>query len=187
MGALLLYHFYGEIRQQIGNRGFHSYNTCLQARDGWVVLSVVTNSIWRRFVEKIGHPEMANDSRFGNDMDRFRNSAAIDDVVRGWVADRTVEGVVRVCEEARVPCGPLQSVDRLLTDRQALARDMVQQIDYGALGSLPVPGTPIKMSGTPGTIRTPSPQLGQHNAEVYSGLLGIAAEEMSLLRQNGII
>ena len=187
MGALLLYHFYGEIRQQIGNRGFHSYNTCLEAKDGWVVLSVVTNSIWKRFVEKIGRPEMASDPRFASDMDRFRNSKSIDDIVMDWVATKNVEEIVRVCEQARVPCGPLQTVDCLLTDRQALARQMVQQFDYGSLGILPVPGTPIKMSETPGNIRTPSPQLGQHDAEIYTGLLGISPEEMSLLKDQGII
>ncbi len=64
---------------------------------------------------------------------------------------------------------------------------MVQQFDYGALGKLPVPGMPIKMSETPGVIRTPSPQLGQHNEEVYGGLLGLSAEKLEQLRQEGTI
>jgi CoA:oxalate CoA-transferase len=187
MGALLLYHFYGEIRQQIGNRGFHSYNTCLKAKDGWVVLSVVTNSIWKRFVEKLGHPEMANDPRYGSDMDRFRNSEAIDEVVSPWVATRTVEEVVQLCEQARVPCGPLHSVDQLLDDQQVLAREMVQRFDYGALGSVPIPGTPIKMSETPGSIRSPSPSLGEHNEEIYSGLLSITTEALAQLKNDGTI
>jgi crotonobetainyl-CoA:carnitine CoA-transferase CaiB-like acyl-CoA transferase len=187
MGALLLYHYYGEIRQQIGNRGFHSYNTCLRATDGWVVLSVVTNSIWKRFVEKIGRPEMAGDPRFGSDMDRFRNTADIDAIVSEWVASRTVEEVVQLCEQARVPCGPLQTVDQLLSDRQVVARRMVQHFDYGATGRLPVPGTPIKMSETPGVIRTASPALGEHNAEIYNELAGMSADDLLRLRQEGIV
>ena len=187
MGALLLYHFYGEIRQQIGNRGFHSYNTCLQAKDGWLVLSVVTNSIWKRFVEKIGRPEMANDPRYGSDMDRFQNYESIDSVVKEWVATRTVDEVARLCEQARVPCGPLHTVDQLLDDRQVLARQMVQQFDYGALGKLPIPGTPIKMSETPGTIKTPSPRVGEHNEEVYGDLLGISGEKLVQLQDEGTI
>jgi crotonobetainyl-CoA:carnitine CoA-transferase CaiB-like acyl-CoA transferase len=187
MGALLLHHFYGEIRQQIGNRGFHSYNTCLQAKDGWVVLSVVTNSIWKRFVEKIGRPEMATDPRYGSDMDRFRNAASIDEVVKDWVAARTAEEVIHLCEQARVPCGPLQTVDKLLSDPQVLARRMVQQFDYGAPGKLPVPGTPIKLSETPGAIRTPSPQLGEHNEEIYVGLLGLSSEKLERLKAEGTV
>jgi len=187
MGALLLYHFYGEIRQHIGNRGFHSYNTCLRAKNGWVVLSVVTNSIWKRFVQRIGKPEMADDPRFGSDMDRFHNANAIDEVVRQWVSERTVEDVVQLCEAARVPCGPLQTVDQLLGDQQVLAREMVQQIDYGVLGKLPVPGTPIKMSETPGSIKTPSPTLGEHNEEIYGGLLGMNSDRLAQLKEAGTI
>jgi len=187
MGALLLHHFSGEIRQQIGNRGFHSYNSCLQAKDGWVVMSVVTNSIWKRFVEKIGRPEMAGDPRYGSDMDRFRNAESIDEVVGPWVAARTVAEAVRVLEEARVPCGPLQTADRLPTDPQVLARRMVQSFDYGAIGDIPVPGMPVKLSLTPGAIRAASPGLGEHNHEVYGGLLGLSAERMTKLKQEGTI
>jgi CoA:oxalate CoA-transferase len=187
MGALLLYHFYGEIRREIGNRGYHSYNTCLQAKDGWVVLSVVTNSIWKRFVEKIGHPEMAIDPRYGSDMDRFRNSESIDTVVKEWIGARTKEEVIRILEQARVPCGPLQTVDQLLTDPQVLARQMVQSFEYGEAGKLPVPGTPMKLSATPGKIRTPSPKLGEHNEEIYTGLLGLSQEKLAKLKQEGTI
>ena len=187
MGALLLYHFYGEVRKQIGNRGFHSYNTCLKAKDGWVVLSVVTNSIWKRFVDKIGRPEMATEPGYQSDMERFRNAEPIDAVVREWVSARSVKEVIRLLEEARVPCGPLQTVDQLLADPQSLARGMVQQFDYGTLGRLPVPGTPIKLSLTPGRIRTPSPKVGEHNREVYGELLGLSESRLGSLKLQGII
>ncbi len=187
VGALLLYELYGEARKQIGNRGFHSYNTCLQAKDGWVVLSVVTNSIWRRFARKIGRPEMADDPRFGSDMDRFHKAHLIDEVVKEWVAARTVDEVIKECEEARVPCGPVQTVNRLLTDPQALARDMALPLDYPGLGQLHVPGIPMKMSLTPGCIQSPSPKLGEHNEEVYGGLLGLSPEKVSELKAKGVV
>lgn len=187
MGALLLYHFYGEVRKQIGNRGFHSYNTCLKASDGWVVLSVVTNSIWKRFVEKIGHPEMAADPRYASDMDRFHNTASIDEVVKEWVSSRKVEDVIRILEQARVPCGPLSTVNQLLTDPQVLSRQMVQYFDYGALGNIPVPGTPIKFSLTPGKIKKRSPQIGEDNKQVYSSLLGYHDDKINQLKELGII
>lgn len=187
MGTLLLYHFYGEIRKQIGNRGFHSYNTCLQAKDGWVVLSVVTNSIWKRFTEKLGRPDMASDPRFGSDMDRFRNADLINEVVGPWVAERTVAELVKLCEEARVPCEPLQTIDQLLTDPQVQARNMVEQVEYPGLGKLPIAGIPMKLSLTPGSIKGPSPGLGEHNEYVYHELLGKSLEEISSLKQKGII
>jgi crotonobetainyl-CoA:carnitine CoA-transferase CaiB-like acyl-CoA transferase len=187
MGTLLLYHFYGEVRKQIGNRGFHSYNTCLQARDGWVVLSVVTNSIWRRFTEKFGRPEMADDPRFESDMDRFRNADAINEVVGPWVAGKTVAELVELCEEARVPCEPVQTIDQLLTDEQIKARDMVQQVEFPGLGGLPIAGIPMKMSLTPGTIKGHAPGLGEHNDYVYSELLGFSADRIAGLKEAGVI
>ena len=187
VGALLLYELTGEIRKQIGNRGFHSYNTCQQAKDGWVVLSVVTNSIWRRFVKKIGRPDMAGDPRFGSDTDRFHNVGLIDEVVKEWIATRTVAEVMQACEEARVPCGPVQTVDKLLTDPQVLARDMVLPLDYPGLGTVHVPGNPMKLSLTPGGIQGPSPALGAHNEEVYSDLLGLSPEQVALLKAKGVV
>ncbi len=187
MGTLLLYHFYGEIRKQIGNRGFHSYNTCLEAKDGWVVLSIVTNSIWRRFTEKMGQPEMANDPRFGSDMDRFHNADIINEVVGKWVAERTVDELVKLCEEARVPCEPVQTIDQLLTDPQVIAREMVQQIEYPELGKIPIAGIPMKLSLTPASIRSYAPKLGEHNDYVYQEILGFSPEKVSTLKQEGII
>lgn len=187
MGTLLLYHFYGEIRKQIGNRGFHSYNTCLEAKDGWVVLSIVTNSIWKRFTEKIGRPEMADDPRFGSDMDRFHNADAINEVVGKWVAEHTVEELVKLCEEARVPCEPVQTIDQLLTDPQVKAREMVQQIDFPGLGEIPIPGFPVKMSLTPGSIRSHAPGLGEHNDYVYKELLELSDEKIASLKEEGVI
>ena len=187
VGALLLYELTGEIRKQIGNRGFHSYNTCQQAKDGWVVLSVVTNSIWRRFVKKIGRLDLAGDPRFGSDTDRFHNVGLIDEVVKEWVAKRTVAEVLQACEEARVPCGPVQTVDKLLTDPQMLARDMVLPQDYPGLGTVHVPGNPMKLSLTPTHIQGPSPALGAHNEEVYKGLLGLSPEQVALLKASGVV
>lgn len=187
VGALLLYELSGEIRKQIGNRGFHSYNTCQQATDGWVVLSIVTNSIWKRFVTRIGRPEMVSDPRFASDMDRFHNAPVIDAVVKEWVAGKSVAEVTKACEEARVPCGPVQTVDQLLTDPQLLAREMLPALDYPGLGTVHVPAMPMKLSLTPAGIKSPSPGLGQHNQEVYAGLLGFSAEKLSLLKQAGVV
>jgi len=187
VGALLLYELTGEIRKQIGNRGFHSYNTCLPTKDGWVVLSVVTNSIWRRFVNKIGKPEMASDPRFGSDTDRFHNFQLIDAEIHEWIAARTVEEVMTACEEARVPCGPVHTVDKLLTDPQILAREMVLPLDYPGLGTLHVPGIPVKLSLTPGSIQGPSPALGQHNDEIYGKLLGFSIDKVLALKAKGVI
>lgn len=77
VGTLLLYHILGETRNQIGNRGFHSFNGCFQAKDDWVFVATATNSIWKRFMRAIGREDMAEDPRFQSDMDRFNNADLI--------------------------------------------------------------------------------------------------------------
>jgi len=187
VGTLLLYILTGEIRKQIGNRGFHSYNGCFKAKDRWVQIATPTNSIWKRFLRAIGREDMSHDPRFKNDMERFYNADHIDPIVKEWVEQRAAEEVISLLQRARVPCGVVNTIDQSLTDPQVKAREMIKFLDYPELGKIPVPGIPIKLSLTPGSINTPSPKLGEHNEEVYGGLLGFSPEKLFGLKQEGII
>ena len=187
LGALLLHHLYGEVRTQVGNRGFHSYAGCHRAKDKWVMINPATNSIWKRFARAIGKPEMANDPRFATDMDRFRNAALIDPAVKEWVEQRTATEALAALDKARIPCSPVNTIDEAVQDPQVAAREMIMHLDYPGLGTLPIPGLPIKLSLTPGKINSPAPGIGEHNEEVYCGLLGLSLEKLGRLRKEGII
>jgi crotonobetainyl-CoA:carnitine CoA-transferase CaiB-like acyl-CoA transferase len=188
MGALLLYQVYGEIRKQVANRGFHSYIGIFEAKDGWVLITGTTNPIWRRLTKAISKEDMAIDPRFaGNDMVRFDNAGLIDEVLKEWVGQRTADEVLSIFREARVPCARVNTVDKLLQDPQVEARQMIEGITYPELGNLPVPGIPIKLSLTPGSISAPAPKVGEHNKKIYGGLLGFDEEKLAQLRQEGFI
>jgi CoA:oxalate CoA-transferase len=188
MGAFLLYKLYGEIRRQVGNRGFHSYLGCFEAKDGWVFLSGTTNPIWRRLAKAIGREDMARDPKFNrNDMVRFDNADLIDQVLQEWVAQRTVAEVIAVLQKARVPCSVVNTVDQLAGDPQVAAREMIVNMDYPGLGNLPLPGLPVKLSLTPGSIRSRAPKVGEHNEEIYSELLGLSQGELLKLKEIDII
>jgi crotonobetainyl-CoA:carnitine CoA-transferase CaiB-like acyl-CoA transferase len=188
MGALLLYRVYGEIRKQVGNRGFHSYLGCFKAKDGWVFLSGTTNPIWKRLCRAIGREDMANDPKFNqNDMVRFDHADLIDQVIKEWVAQRTVAEVISVLQAARVPCGVVNTIDKLEHDPQVAARDMILNIDYPGLGNIPLPGIPVKLSLTPGSISSRAPKIGEHNKEIYCGLLGFSQKELNKLKEKEII
>ena len=189
MGALALYHVYGEIRRQVGNLGFHSYIGIFEAKDGrWVLISGTTNPIWRRLTRAMGKPELGDDARFRkNDMVRFTNSKLIDKLVGAWVAGLTADEVLAVLRKERVPCSVVNTVDRLVSDPQVAARDMLLYVDYPGLGKIPVPGTPLKLSATPGGMSSPAPRIGEHNEEVYSGLLGYSSTKLAQLKKKGII
>jgi CoA:oxalate CoA-transferase len=187
VGTLLLYRIFGELRKQIGNRGFHSFNGCFQAKDGWIVVATATNHIWKRFMRAIGREDMVDDPRFQSDMDRFNNADLINPVVSEWVKRRTVDVVINLLESARVPCSVMNNVGQLLEDPQVKAREMVEFVEYPGLGEMPVPGIPVKLSLTPGGIESPSPQLGEHNEEVYCDLLGFGTDKLLSLKKNNII
>ena len=88
---------------------------------------------------------------------------------------------------ARVPCEPVQTIDQLLTDPQVQAREMVQQVDFPGLGEIPIPGFPVKMSLTPGSIRSHAPGLGEHNEYVYKEILNFNSEKLTALKEEGVI
>jgi CoA:oxalate CoA-transferase len=188
MGTLLLYKVYDEIRKQVGNRGFHSYLGCFEAKDGWVFLSGTTNPIWKRLMQAIGREDMANDPKLSqNDMVRFDNADLIDQVMKEWVSQRTVNEVIRVLQTARVPCSVVNTVDKLEDDPQVVAREMIVNMNYPEIGSIPIPGLPIKLSLTPSSINSRAPKIGEHNEEIYCGLLGFSQKELSKLNEENII
>jgi crotonobetainyl-CoA:carnitine CoA-transferase CaiB-like acyl-CoA transferase len=188
MGTLLLYKVYGEIRKQVGNLGFHSYLGCFEAKDGWVFLSGTTNPIWKRLMEAIGREDMANDPKLSqNDMVRFDHANLIDQVMKEWVSQRTVKEVVSILQGARVPCSVVNTIDQLEDDPQAIAREMTVKMNYPEIGSIPIPGLPIKLSLTPSSINSPAPKIGEHNEEIYCELLGFSQEQLNKLKEESII
>jgi len=170
-----------------GNFGWSSYMNCLKAKDGWVMITPTSDGLWRRFVKAIGNDELATDPRFRTDRSRGENAAIIDEMVRPWVAQRTVAEVVDTLHAAGVPCEPVSTVYQLLDDPQVKAREMIVYAEHPVLGRIPLPGIPIKLSLTPGRIRALSPKLGEHNREIYGKLLGFSSEKISQLKKRGII
>ena len=187
VGALLLYQLYGELRNQIGNRGYHSFNGFFEVQDGWVMVSTATNHIWKRFVTALNKEEMVDDPRYRSDMDRFREVDSIHEALNGWFKERKVDEAIETLQSARVPCARLNTVDKLLTDPQVKARENVAFMNYPGLGEMPIPNFPIKLSLTPGSLKTPSPGLAEHNEDVYRGLLGFSQDKLSRLKSEKVI
>ena len=187
LGAVMYYKVYDEIRKQFGNFGFASFMSCLKAKDGWVMVVASSDDIWKRFTRAIGKEELDTDPRFRTDMLRSLNAELIDPVVQDWAGKRTSDEIVNTLQAARVACAKVNTVDQLLTDPQSIAREMVVDVEYPDLGVVPVPGVPIKLSLTPGSITARAPRIGEHNEEIYNGLLGMESEELEALRREGII
>jgi len=192
VGALMASVVYGrDVSERIykrgGNFGWSSYMNCLEAKDGWVMITPTSDGLWQRFVKVIGGEELTDDPRFQTDQARGENAAIIDGIVKRWVAQRTVDEVVNTLQGAGVPCEPVNTMYQLLDDPQVKAREMIVYADHPELGRIPLPGNPIKLSMTAGRIGAHAPKLGEHNEEIYGKLLGFNQEKLAQLKRRGII
>ena len=180
----------GKLPERVGNRHLATapYDAH-HAKDGWVVIAVASNKLFRRLMEVIGRPELGTDERYRGARSRVERAAEVNAIVGAWVAERTVAEVVDALapERGNIPCSPVYTVDQLLVHPQLAAREMILRMPHEKLGEVTVPGVAVKLSDTPGAVTRLGPELGQHNAEVYRELLGLDAAELARLRAAEVI
>ena len=185
-----VYGLTGQLPQRMGNRHpFTAPYDCFHAKDGWLVIAVGNSQLFRSLVTAMGMPDLGRDARFKSPNARLERHDEVNRIVGDWVKDRTVAEVMQVLgpEGANVPCAPVMTLDRLVADPHVHARQMVVDVPHDKLGKVPVTGVPLKLSESPGSIEHLGPELGQHNDEIYGGLLGLSASEVDQLRTEGVI
>ncbi len=156
-------------------------------RDGSLVVGIGTDRQWQKFCALIGRDDLARDARFATNPARVRNRAElIPPLEKIFAALGTAEWLARL-QNAGIPCGPINTVDQVLNDAQVLHREMVVEMQHPTAEKIKLVGTPLKFSRTPARIVLPPPLLGEHTAEILRGLLGLSAEEIARLREEGVI
>jgi crotonobetainyl-CoA:carnitine CoA-transferase CaiB-like acyl-CoA transferase len=193
--SLLTYHAgihfaTGAVPTRDGNRhpSIVPYET-FRAADGFVNLAVGNDALWRAFCAAAGAPlaALADDPRFRTNQLRVENRAALAAILEPLVAERTVEEWVALCERAGVPAGPILDVAQALAHPQVVARGMVVPLEHPRAGRTRVTGVPVRLSETPGAVRTPAPTIGQHTASVLREVLGMSDETIAGLARDGAI
>jgi formyl-CoA transferase/CoA:oxalate CoA-transferase len=162
------------------------YNT-FETAEGVLVLAVGNDEQFQRFCRVAEIPAVAADHRFQTNGDRINHLDAHQPVVNQVLASDTATGWTRRLREAGVPCGAVRSMADAMSDPQSLARAMIESVEHPTLGCLQVLGVPVKLSDTPGTVRTPPPQLGEHTAAVLGNDLGYAPEQIEALAAGGAV
>lgn len=179
----------GRIPERIGNR----YESCypydsFTAKDGSVVIAAANDKLWRLVCHAIEQPELAFDERFDTNAKRVERHAEIKLLIESWTRSHNVDDVVETMLAAGVPASPINTVDRLVTDPHiAGARQMFVDMEHPKAGKTKLTGCHIKLSATPAHLRSPAPQLGEHNAAVFGDLLGLTADELAQLQLDGVI
>jgi crotonobetainyl-CoA:carnitine CoA-transferase CaiB-like acyl-CoA transferase len=174
--------------ERMGNRHptIVPYET-FAASDGEFVLAVGNDDQWQRCCRVVGLVELAADPRFTTNRERVRNY----DVLRPLLADRlrsrTRAAWIEALTAEGVPCGAVRDVAEVLEDPQIAARSMVEAAEHATLGSVRVLGVPVKLSDTPGSVRTAPPTLGQHTDQILRNDLGLTDAEIASLRSAQVI
>ena len=135
----------------------------------------------------MGREDLIGEQRYATRENRTKNMDEVDGLVQAWCKEKTVEEVFAILKKFGVPCSPLPTFDQVANDPHLLSRDMIVEVDQPLSGKVKLIGSVYKMSKTPGDRKKRVADVGQHNEEIYGGLLGIDAQEMQMLKKESVI
>lgn len=159
---------FGVVRERSGSAlpGIAPTNAYCCGDGKYALIAGNGDSIFKRLMAVIAREDLATDPGLAQNDGRVARAEELDQAIGAWTRTMPLDEALRQLDEARVPAGPIYSVEDIARDPQYLAREMILDVK-GADGTpLKVPGIVPKMSATPGAVRHPAPTLGQHTAEV---------------------
>ena len=186
--AVVRYFATGEPPKPLGAR--HPAITPFEAfasADGHVIIALGNDTLWAKFCEHVDRGELISDKRFETNADRTENHDQLFPILSEIMSQRTTDDWIDALGEIGVPCGPINAMDKVVTHPQVQAREMITRIAHQVTGEVEVPGVPIKLSETPGSVDAPAPSLGEHTSDVLTDLLKMTPAEVEKLKQDGII
>jgi crotonobetainyl-CoA:carnitine CoA-transferase CaiB-like acyl-CoA transferase len=155
--------------------------------DGYMLMIAAGERFFRRMLRAMDMTDLLAEERFASPAARLQNRDELDAMLLPWFLERTREEAFSALQKFSVMCSPILSVNEVFDDPQMKARDYFVEIDHPVAGKLTYPGAPFKMQETPWSIRRPAPLLGEHNEDVYCGLLGLDRSDLPKLSGSGVI
>ncbi len=156
-------------------------------KDGHLILATSNDKQFRRFAKVAELEAFADDARFATNAARVANRELVVAALKPVFAARTTNAWIAALEAANVPCGPINRVDQVFADPQAIARGLTVAVQHAAVGTMHLPASPLRLSRTPPEYRSAPPLLGEHSEEVLTNVLGVTADELARLRHAGIV
>ena len=169
------YAAHGTRPERIGqaHRGSSPYQ-CLATSDGYITVGGSQQNLWKRLLVVLGLPDLEDDARFKTNADRVKHNDILVGIIEKVLVGKPKAHWLAEMEKAGIPAGPVLAYDEVFTDPHVLARDMWVATEHSKAGKFNTIGVPVKLSETPGAVRTAAPALGQHNGEVLAALAAAA-------------
>lgn len=187
--ALTDYSMSGKVRERTGNRNLHFVPAeDFETKDGKIlVINAGTDSLWKKLAHSMGQPELLEDPRFDNTVNRIMNQDELYEIIADWVRELTAEEGLNILDTDGVPADIVRNIEDLANEPHMREREAIVEFNDPEKGNVLVPGVFPKLKNSPGKIRFLGGKLGEYNHEIYNELLGISPEELSELKNNGTI
>ncbi len=177
----------GLIPDKLGNGHFvHVPYDTFQCADGYIIIAIIADNFWEALLTIIPDDDL-NTEEHKYQPGRLRNKALINGRLNEILATNTQAYWLEKLRAARIPCAPVNNLAQALNDEQVLWRNMVVEVAHPLGGVVKMPGNPIKLSDTYQDTFLPPPLLGQHNEEIYKGILSLTDEQLAELKATGVI
>jgi formyl-CoA transferase len=182
------YRLSGKVRPRTGSRSTNSSpRNAYRCSDGhYVSLSGSIQKMAERLFRAIGRPDLVDDPRFRTNADRLRHAEELDAIIGAFIGTRTQAENVGFFEAAEVTIGPIYDTPQIMADPHVIERELIADYPDAEMGQIPMHHVVPRLDGTPGSIRTRAPKLGEHNRELL-GEIGIGGDDYAALHGAGVI
>ena len=187
--ALMDYSMTGNIRKRAGNRNPHFVPAeDFETRDNRIlVINAGTDRLWKKLAHAMKMPELLEDERFNSTLNRIANQDALYEIIAQWVKKLTAEEGLKICDDAGVPADLIRNIADLAHDPHMREREAVMPFNDPEKEEVLIPGVFPKMARFPGRVKFLGAKLGEFNEEIYGNVVGLSKDEISSLKDKGVI
>jgi len=171
----------------IGNAHFvHVPYNSFTTQDGFVVIAVITDAFWEALLDVV-NVDSLRDPKFSKSVDRLKHQEFIESELNTILSTKPSKFWIQALNDAKVPCGPINTFSQALTDEQVIHRNMVVEVEHPDGGKVKMPGNPVKLSHTNEDSYTPPPHLGTNTKEILKEWAGYDENKIQALIEKNIV